>query len=169
MQLIIFMDTPYKVRICSTDFCNRTIQDFSFPNLVEHQSYGSNLYHIGIVKSLMYAERTTNWNLHLVTVKRMLNLFAAAGKLRKSGRLYLQSMNTFPEQNPWLQQCFQEIGHHAVIIERYWTGIWSDLVIEQVLMTSVRSRGGLSRGREWMKISLPCGLFNASSCWHPLY
>ena len=116
----------------------------------------------------MYAERTTNWNLHLVTVKRMLNLFAAASKLRKSGRLYLQSMDTFPEQNLCLQQCFQEIGHHAVIIERYWTGIWSDLVIEQVLMRSVRSRGGLSRGREWMKISLPCGIFNASSCWHPL-
>ena len=96
----------------------------------------------------MYAETTADWNLHLVTVKRMLNLFAAASKLRKSGRLYLQSMDTFPEQNPWLQQCFQEIGHHAVIIERYWTSIWSDLVIEQVLMRSVRSRGGLSRRRD---------------------
>ena len=42
----------------------------------------------------------------------------------------------------------QEKGYHTVRrSERYWAGLWSDLVIEQVLMRSVKSRGGLSIGR----------------------
>ena len=67
------------------------------------------LYHVSLVKDFIYAERTGDWNLHLVTVKRMLNLFAAAGRVdyAKSARLYLQSMDALPEQHPWLHQCFQ--------------------------------------------------------------
>ena len=67
------------------------------------------LYHISLVKDFIYAERTADWNLHLVTVKRMLNLFAAAGRVdyTKSARLYLQSMDALREQHPWLHQCFQ--------------------------------------------------------------
>ena len=67
------------------------------------------LYHVSLVKDFTYAERTGDWNLHLVTVKRMLNLFAAAGRVNyaKSARLYLQSMDALPEQHPWLHQCFQ--------------------------------------------------------------
>ena len=51
-----------------------------------------------------YAEKTADWNLHLVTLKRMLNLFAAAGRVNyaKRARLYLQSMDALPEQHPWL-------------------------------------------------------------------
>ena len=107
------------------------------------------LYHISLVKDFIYAERTADWNLHLVTVKRMLNLFAAAGRVdyAKSARLYLQSMDALPEQHPWLHQCFQEKSYHpARRTERYWAGLWSDFVIEQLLMRSVKSRGGLSRG-----------------------
>ena len=32
------------------------------------------LYNIGLVKDFIYAERTVDWNLHLATVKRTLNL-----------------------------------------------------------------------------------------------
>ena len=62
------------------------------------------LYHIGLVKDFIYAEKTADWNLHLVTLKRMLNLFAAAGRVNyaKRARLYLQSMDALPEQHPWL-------------------------------------------------------------------
>ena len=80
----------------------------------------------------------------------MLNLFAASGRINyaKSARLHLQSMNELPEKHPWLYQCFNEKGYHVVRrSDRYWGGLWSDLIIEQVLMRSIKSRGGLSRGR----------------------
>ena len=39
-------------------------------------------------------------------------------------------------------------GKHAVRrTDRYWSGLSTDLVIEQVLMRSVKSTGGLTRGR----------------------
>ena len=60
------------------------------------------------------AKKTADWNLHLVIVKRMLNLFAAAGRVNyaKSVRLYLQSMDALPE-HLWLHQCFQEKDYRA--------------------------------------------------------
>ena len=86
----------------------------------------------------------------MVTVKRMLNLFASAVRVNyaKSARLYLQSMDKLPESYPWLYDCFKEKGRHAIKrSERFWAGLWSDLVIQQVLMRSVKSREDLSRGR----------------------
>ena len=39
-------------------------------------------------------------------------------------------------------------GLHAVRrSDRYWNGLWSDLTIEQTLMRSIKTRGGLTRGR----------------------
>ena len=31
--------------------------------------------------------------------------------------------------------------------DKYWAGLWSDLIIEQCLMRSLKSRGGVTRGR----------------------
>ena len=39
-------------------------------------------------------------------------------------------------------------GHFLVEADRrYWAGLWTDLIIEQVMMQSIKSRGGLTRGR----------------------
>ena len=103
------------------------------------------LYHIGLAKHFIYADRTSNWNHHLVIVKSILNLLVVAGRANyaKSARLYLQSMDVLPEQHPWLQQCLQEKYYHAVRrSKRYWAGLWSDLLIEQILMSSVKSCAG---------------------------
>lgn len=80
----------------------------------------------------------------------MLNLFAATGHINyaKSARLYLQLMRDLPTGHPWLYDCFIEQGFHTVRrSSRYWAGLWTDHIIEQVLMRSIRSRGGLTRGR----------------------
>ena len=43
---------------------------------------------------------------------------------------------------------FTEHGYHAVRrSDRYCTGLWTDLTIEQVMMRSIKSRGGLTRWR----------------------
>ncbi len=53
-----------------------------------------------------------------------------------------------PTDHPWLYHCFTEKGFHTVRrISRYWAGLWTDLIIEQVMMRSIKSRGGLTRGR----------------------
>jgi len=79
----------------------------------------------------------------------MLNLFAATGHINyaKSARLYLQQMHELPTDHPSVYQYFEQ-GHHAERrSSRYWTGLWTDLVIEQVMMRSIKSRGRLTRGR----------------------
>ena len=109
------------------------------------------VYHIGLVKDFIFAERTGNWTLHLVTVKLMLNLVASARQVNyaKSARIYLQSMDELPVSYTWLYDCFKEKGLHAIRrSERFWAGLWSVLVIERALMKSIKSLGGLSRRRD---------------------
>jgi regulator of replication initiation timing len=107
------------------------------------------LDYVSIMKKYIVAERTSNWALHLETTKEMLNLFAATGHINyaKSARLYVQQMIELQQKHPWLKQKFEE-GFHAVRRStRYWAGLWSDLVIEQTMMRSIKTRGGLTRGR----------------------
>ena len=56
-------------------------------------------------------------------------------------------MKSLQEDHPWLFEQFTK-GEHAVKrSNNSWVGLWSDLVIEQTLMRSVKSSGGLTRGR----------------------
>ena len=57
-------------------------------------------------------------------------------------------MLELPTEHPWLYKYFTEHGCYSVRrSSRYWAGLWTDLVIEQVMMRSIKSRGGLTRGR----------------------
>ena len=105
--------------------------------------------YIQVVKEFIYAERTSNWELHLDALSKMLHLFAATGHINyaKSARLYLQEMRKLPETHPWLYQQFMDGNHTVQRTERNWTGIWTDLAIEQTMMRSIKSRGGLTGGR----------------------
>ena len=105
--------------------------------------------YIDVVKELICAERTSNWKLHLQAIRKMVNLFAATGHVNygRSSRMYHQEMLTLLQKYPYLFHQFQE-GNHAIRrSQRYWAGLSSDLVIEQTLMRSIKSRGGLTRGR----------------------
>ena len=102
-----------------------------------------------VVKEFLCAERTSNWYLHVQAVQKMMNLFAATGHMNysRSSRMYVQEMLSLAETNPWLSEQFQE-GRHAVRRSgSYWAGLWSELVIEQTLMQSLKRRGGITRGR----------------------
>ncbi|KAL8602370.1 hypothetical protein ACOMHN_022883 [Nucella lapillus] len=64
----------------------------------------------------------------------------------KSARLYLQQMTALKDTHHKVYQDYQE-GHHVFRrSERYWAGLSQDLVIEQVLMRSLKTSGGLTRG-----------------------
>ena len=101
------------------------------------------------MKQFIRAERTGNWQNHLMVVRQMLNLFSATAHFQyaKSARLYLQLMDELPIDFPWLYNLFQQ-GYYTIRkSDRFWAGLWTDLVIEQSLMRTAKSRGGLTRGR----------------------
>ena len=107
------------------------------------------LYHISVLKRFIIAERTSNWFLHLQSTTDMLNLFAASGHLNyaKSARLYVQQMVNLGVKHAWLSKQFENEKHAVRRSERYWAGLWTDLIIEQTMMRSVKTAGGLTRGR----------------------
>ena len=104
--------------------------------------------YIYIVKEFLVAIKTCNCYLHLQALMKMINLFAASGH-RNHGkwcRLYLQETLSLSDSNPWLNKQFED-GYHAVrYSNRFWTGIWSDLIIEQTLMQSIKCTCGSTRG-----------------------
>ena len=108
------------------------------------------LDYVAVLKQCIRAERTGDWDLHLDALSKMINLFAATGHIHyaRSARLHLQQMKDLHLNFPWVYSCFKEKGYHTVRrSDRYWAGLWTDLIIEQVMMRSLKSRGGLTRGR----------------------
>lgn len=102
-----------------------------------------------LLKKFLKAERTGNWNLHLSTLQEMLPIFAATGHnlYTKSVYMYLLNMQNLQTDHPDVYSHFQN-GHHVLRrSDRFWAGLSTDLVIEQVLMRSIKSCGGLTRGR----------------------
>ncbi|EDO33944.1 predicted protein [Nematostella vectensis] len=104
---------------------------------------------IDILQKSIKAERTGNWDLHLQSVLDMLPYFAASGhKLyEKSAYIYLQKMRELEAKHPSVYESFQEGFHVARRGNRHWAGLSTDLMIEQVLMRSVKTSGGLTRGK----------------------
>ena len=93
--------------------------------------------YLNIVKTFIRSERTGNWHLHRTTVANTIDLFAVSGHIHyaKSARLYLQTMQDLPKQYPWLYIKFAKQGCHSIRrSNRYWAGIWTNLVTEQALM-----------------------------------
>ena len=68
--------------------------------------------YVEIMKLFVTAERTSDWELHLFSVSKMLNLFAATGHMNyaKCARLYLQEMQGLSETHPWVDGFILVIG-----------------------------------------------------------
>ena len=87
-----------------------------------------------ILCKFIKAEQTGNYQLHLQAVNDMLPYFAASGHspYAKSAYVYLQTMSKLEETHPNVYQMFTK-GYHVVRrSERFWAGLSTDLVIEQV-------------------------------------
>ena len=103
---------------------------------------------IEILLQFLEGERTGNWKLHLKATRKMMSYKAAAGRYLylKSDYLYLQRMSLLEHTHPDVYQKFMQ-GYHVVRrTDRFWAGLSTDLVIEQVLMRSIKARGGMTRG-----------------------
>jgi hypothetical protein len=104
---------------------------------------------VDILLRFIKAERTGNWDLHLQTLRDILPYFTASGHhlYAKSAYVYLQMMWDLEQDHPDVHRSFQNGLHVARRSDRYWAGLSTDLMIEQVLMRSVKTSGGLTRGR----------------------
>lgn len=121
---------------------------------------------VAILRRFIKAERTGNWDLHLQAVYEMLPFFAAAGHnfFAKSAYIYLQMMNGLKESHPEVCQSFREGLHVVRRSDRYWAGLSTDLAIEQVLIRSVKTSGGLTRGRGMGEIQRLVWLLSMPAC-----
>ena len=95
---------------------------------------------VSILQRLIKAERKANWKLHLQTVQDMLPYVAASGHslYAKSAYSYLQIMLRLPETHPDAHRKFMERYHVVRYSDRFWAGLSTDLVIEQVLIAKYK-------------------------------
>lgn len=90
---------------------------------------------VDILVTFIKAERTTNWDLHLKTTSKMLSL------------VVLQATAYTPSVRISIcNRCRFSNSHVVRKSDRYWASLSTDLVIEQVLMRSLKNTGGLTRG-----------------------
>ena len=111
-------------------------------------------YMVETIRIFIRAEHMGDFSLHLSYItNRMLDIFAAGGhhNYAKATQLYVQMMLKYGEGYPEQQavtESFKMIGSHVVRYSIHeLSRIWSDLCIEQTLMRTSKSNGGLSGGR----------------------
>ena len=104
---------------------------------------------VDLLRKFIKTERLGDWDIHLQSLYEMLPFFAASGHrfYLKSVHIYLQRMAILPEQHPEIHRPFREGLHVLRQYDRCWSGLSPDLVIEQCLMRSLNTTGGLTRGR----------------------
>ena len=71
---------------------------------------------------------------------------------------------SYPETHPDIHSSFLNGLHVIQRSERYWAGLSTDLVIEQVLMRSIKTNGGLTRGRGLTEIQRVIWLLSMPFC-----
>ncbi|XP_069109699.1 uncharacterized protein [Argopecten irradians] len=124
------------------------------------------MHMVKLLRCFVKAERTGQWLLHLKTVHDMLHYFAAAGHnlYTKSSYLYLQKMQELEQEHPEVFHAFVSGNHVLRRSDRFWAGLSTDLVIEQALMRSIKSVGGLTRGRGMSEQQRAVWLLSMPAC-----
>ena len=95
---------------------------------------------VKVARSLMKADRTGSWLMHLRAVSDCLPIFAAAGHYNylKSAYFYVQEMGQLHIKHPDLFRKFEKGFHVIRRSNQLWAGLSSDLVIETTLRYDTR-------------------------------
>jgi hypothetical protein len=103
---------------------------------------------VKIARDLVMADRTRSWELHVNAVRRCLEVFGASGHYNymKSTFLYLMNVEKLESTHPVVHAMFNSDQFFAGRIDKAWSGLSMDLCIEQILMRSLKTSGGLTRG-----------------------
>ena len=101
------------------------------------------------VNQFIRAEKTGDYKLYLQSTRAMAPIFASTGHLNyvKASRLMIQMYDEWIAKYRTMVHEFFGAGHHTVrYSDREWAGTWSGMSIEETLMRSTKSSGGLARG-----------------------
>ena len=100
---------------------------------------------VSILSSLIKSARTGNWKLYIQSLHDMLPYLSTSGH---------NNYTKLEETEPSVYMKFL-VGQFALRhSDSLWSGIFSDLCIEQVLMMgSIKSVGGLTRGRGFEELT----------------
>ena len=104
---------------------------------------------IDILRNFIRAQHIGNWELHLQSLSDMLPYLAASehNHYTKCVWIYLQQMSKLEDEHPTVYRHFMQGLHVVRRSNRLWAGLPTDLVIEQALMRTLKTTGGLTRGR----------------------
>ena len=136
--------------ICDTDsvLADTAVQQLmtTVANLMEEERKKSRagrlwisyMEQVSILKMFLYAERTADWSLHLHCIRSMIPYFHAAEHLSyaKCARLYLQQMKSLQSTMSGTKfKQFTDEGYFTIRrTDRFWSGNFTDQVIEQDLI-----------------------------------
>lgn len=119
-----------------------------------------------ILRKFLKGERLGMWELHMTAMHEMMPYLAASGHnlYTKCLHVYLQHMTKLPETSPEVHRHFSQGLHVVRRSDRLWAGLSADLVIEQVLMRSMKTSGGLTRGRGMTEVQRVVWLLSHPLC-----
>ena len=119
-----------------------------------------------IIRKFVYSELLGDWNLHLQTLQEMLPYLAASGhnNYTKSLVIYLDKMSKLSDTHQDVYELFMRGFHPIRRSDREWAGLSTDLVIEQELMRSVKTSGGLTRGSRMSEIQRHIWVMSRPAC-----
>jgi hypothetical protein len=127
--------------------------------------------YIELLKKFLISERTSTWLLHLECLNGMLGLFASTSHvLREISKTVSTNYESVIRISSGIVFTVYSGMHTIRRSDRYWAGLSCDLVIEQTLMKSVKSRAGLTHGRGvhetvrsvWLKTMSECARVNSA-------
>ena len=102
---------------------------------------------VQLMRDYIRAERTSDAAMYLKCTAGMLPIVMAAGHTQY-GKALRFTLQQFLKLGGQVKYFFLNAKHHTVKYSSHeWSGIWSDLSIEQTLMRYCKSIGGLSGGR----------------------
>ena len=97
---------------------------------------------VNVLKQYIRAEHSCNWDLHFYALRTDVKSIYNNGSFELCK---VCSTSKFEGYIPL--EYFKENGYHAVWrSDRYWVGLWKDLIIEKVMIHSLKTRGGITRG-----------------------
>ena len=102
-----------------------------------------------ILRMFLKGERTGIWALHIQAMYDIMPYLAASGNnlYTKCIHVYLQQMHKLHKTHSSVSRHFDQGFYVVRRSDRFWVGLSPDLVIEQVLMRSMKTSGSLTRGR----------------------
>ena len=104
---------------------------------------------VAILRTLIRSVRIGHWTLYLQSLCEMQPYLAAAGhnNYTKSLALFIPKMLELEHTHPEVHAAFMNGLFPVRRSDGVWSGVFTDLFIEQVLMAGIKSTGGLTHGR----------------------